>query len=546
MRFGELGSFDSLNPFVRRGTAPWPLTAHVYQTLMMRSYHEPFTLYPGVASAIEVPADRSAVHFTLAPRARFSDGSPVTVEDVIWSLETLGREGSPRYGGIWSSVASIQQTGERRVSVTFNTANRELPLLIALRPVLKKTAPWTEGLQGDPMVPPIGSGPYVVAEVEPGRRVVFQRVADWWAADLPASRGLHNPDRLVYEYFRTDHARFEALAAGEIDIMADADPVRWATGYDIAPVRDGRLVRSTLPHARPSGMRGFVFNTRRPPLDDRRVREALGLMFDFAWINERLYAGAYRRIGSYFSGSALGFEGPAEGAERALLAPFADTLPEGTLEGTALWPPSAGTGRDRRAQRRATRLLQAAGYRVVDGRLLGTDGEALALGVLVTTAEDAMLAGLWADALQRLGVTLDIRRVDPAQFAERRRAYDYDIVVNRWAMSRSPGTEQRLYFGAYGREEPDTRNFMGVADPAVDAMIDAMLAAEDAETFQAAVRALDRVLTAGLYVVPFGVLPDDRVAHAAWLRHPEPPEGARSLYGWFGWWSGPGVWWVER
>jgi peptide/nickel transport system substrate-binding protein len=391
------------------------------------------------------------------------------------------------------------------------------------------------------MTPPVGSGPYLVESAEPGRRVVFARDPDWWGAALPVNRGFNNFDTVVYDYYRSADALWQAVQAGEVDAFADRDPVRWAEGYDFAALREGRMTRSTVEHARPSGMEGFVFNTRRAPLDDRRVREALGIVFDWAWVNRRLYDGQYERIASYFSNSPLAFEGAAGGRERALLDPFAGALPEGTLEGTARWPGTAGTGRDRRALRRAARLLDEAGLVVVDGARRRADGRPLALTVLVRESEHATLATLWAEALAPLGVALDVRRVDAAQFAERRRGYDYDVTVNRWAMSLSPGTEQRFYFGSEGRAREGTRNYAGIAEPAVDAAIAAMLEAEGEKDFRAAVRALDRVLTAGLYVVPFGTLPEDRLVHDAALARP-----ARDpLYGWWGWRAGPGRWWRE-
>ncbi|MEM6972576.1 MAG: extracellular solute-binding protein [Pseudomonadota bacterium] len=509
---------------------------------MARNYSEAFALYPAIAKGIETAPDRSAVHFTLDKRARFSDGSPVTADDVIWSLRTLGEEGHPRYRSAWAAVERVEESEPGRISVYFNTDNRELPLLIALRPILKRMEPWDTALDSDPLSPPIGSGPYVVEGFEPGRTVTFARVEDWWGDALVASAGINNPDRVTYEFFRSGDALWQAVAAGEIDLFSDGDPVRWATGYDIPSVRDGRVVRTELTHRRPSGMEGFVFNTRRAPLDDRRVREALGLLFDWAWINERVFAGQYKRITSYFGGSSLAFEGAASGIEADLLAPFAATLPDGTLQGIARWPRTAGTGRDRRALRRAGQLMDAAGYAVADGARRGADGTPLTLTVLVRDTRDETLAGLWQAALERLGVALDIRRVDAAQFTERRRRYDYDITVNRWPMSLSPGTEQRLYFGSSGREAEGTRNYAGIDDPAVDRLIDRLVAAEDVAAFEAAVRALDRVLTAGLYVVPFGVLPTDRIVHTARMRAP----GTDSLYGWWAWWSGPGVWWIEE
>lgn len=539
--FGEIGGFDSLNPFVLKGRAPWAVTPHTVESLMTRSHDEPFTLYGLLAESIETPGDRSWVSFTLRPEARFSDGSPVTVEDVIWSFETLGREGHPRYRNAWDAVASIRQTGERSLRIDFTEPNRELPLLLGLRPVLKK-AQWDgRDFAASSLEPIIGSGPYVVAAFEPGRFVTFRRDPDWWGGDLAVNRGFNNFDEVRYEFFRNADALWQAVQTGAVDVFADADPVRWAEGYDFPAVTEGRLNRTEIAHGRPTGMEGFVFNTRRAPLDDRRVREALSLAFDWEWINERLYRGQLARITSYFANSPLAFEGKAVGREREILAPFEAALPPGTLEEGWRPPVSDGSGRDRRILRAAARLLEEAGWTVDGGLRRNARGEALRIEVLVQSTEDETLASLWSQALTRLGVVLEVRRVDAAQYQQRRLDYDYDVVTNRWSMSLSPGTEQRLYFGSAGRETPGTRNYMGVADPAVEAAIDAMLAAESEEDFRAAVRALDRVLSAGIYVVPFGVLPTDRVAHSARVRGPD----KAPLYGWWGWWAGPGLWWRE-
>jgi peptide/nickel transport system substrate-binding protein len=312
--------------------------------------------------------------------------------------------------------------------------------------------------------------------------------------------------------------------------------VRWASGYDFPAAQDGRLQRAEIAHGRPTGMHGFVFNTRRPVFADRRVREALALSFDWEWVNQRLYRGQYARIESYFGNSALGFEGAAEGAEAALLATFAGALPADTLEAGWRPPVSDGTGRDRRNLRRAARLLEAAGWTVNGTLRRNAGGETLSFEILVASTEDETLASLWASGLGRLGVEARVRLVDNAQYLARRRDYDYDMTVNRWYLSLSPGVEQRLYFGAQGRTEPGTRNYMGVADPAVEAAIDSLLAAENRDRFESSVRALDRVLSSGIYVIPFGYLPTDRVA---WQRGFARPETG-ALYGWR-----PEVWWWQ-
>jgi len=532
--FGETGGFDSLNPYLLKGRAPWGVRAHTIESLMARSYDEPFTLYGLLAESVETPEDRSWVEFTLRPEARFADGSPVTVADVIWSLETVGTQGHPAYRNAWNAVSGVEQTGPGRLRISFAEPNRELALIMGLRPVLKK-AEW-EGREfaRSTLEPITGSGPYVVDRFEPGRFISFRRNPDYWGRDLGVTRGLNNFDEIKYEYFRNSEALWSAVKTGEVSVFTDSDAARWADGYDFPAALDGRLLRGEISHGRPTGMYGFVFNTRRAVFADRRVREALALSFDWEWVNQRLYRGQYKRIESYFANSSLGFEGPAAGREAALLAPFAETLPAGTLEAGWRPPASDGSGRDRKNLRAAVRLLEEAGWKV-DGRVRrNAAGEALSFEVLVASTGDETLAELWSGALGRLGVEVQVRRVDNAQYVARRRNYDYDMTVNRWFLSLSPGVEQRLYFGAQGRTDPGTRNYMGVDDPAVESMIAALLAAANRPDFESAVRALDRVLSAGIYVIPFGYLPTDRVAWQKGYARPE----RDALYGWR-----PEVWW---
>lgn len=538
---GESGTFDSLNPYILKGSAPWGIRSHMIESLMARSFAEPFSLYGLLAESIETPADRSWVAFTLRPEARFSDGSPVTVEDVIWSFETLGTKGHPRYRQAWLGVQSIRAEGDRRVRIDFAQPNRELPLLLGLRPVLRKAQ--FDGVDfaeaTDTVL--IGTGPYLLDGWEPGQFIAFRRNPDYWGRDLGVNRGLNNFDRVRYEYFRNPESYWEALKTGGISIFAETDPVRWLTGYDFEAVASGRLVRGEIPDRRPSGMEGFVFNTRRPIFADRRVRAALALTFDWQWVNQKLYRGAYDRIESYFGGSELGFRDEPTPGEKALLDPFIADLAPGLLTDPWRPPVSDGTGRDRRNLRRAAKLLDEAGWAVADGARRNAAGERMAFEIMVVSGRDETLASLWRDALKRVGIEVTIRAVDVPQFQKRRRDYDYDMIANRWGMSLSPGTEQRYYFGSDGRDLPGTRNYMGVAEPAVDKVIEAIVAARERPAFVDAVRALDRVLTHGVYVIPFGVLPAQPLV---WKRRLGKPAQA-SLYGWWGWWSGPGLWWEE-
>lgn len=537
--FGEVGSFDSLNPYILKGSVPWPIRMHVVESLMARSFGEPFTLYGLLAESVETPEDRSWVEFVLREEARFSDGSPVTVEDVIWSFKTLGTIGHPRYRNAWKGVDNVEQTGPRSVRFNLAGGNRELPLILGLRPILKKAQ--FEGLDfaATDQLRIIGSGAYTIGDVEPGRFIEFKRNPDWWAADLPAMRGLNNFDTVRYEYFRNEDAMWESLQAGAISLHAEYDPVRWADGYTFPAFTEGRIQRGEIEHQRPTGMAGFVFNTRREMFADRRVREALALSFDWEWINDRVYRSAFARIQSYFGNSPLGASGAATPGEREILDPFVSSLPEGALE--TMWQPpvSDGSGRNRKNLRAAGKLLEEAGWTIQDGVRKNSEGQPLEFEILVSSSRHETIASLWRDMLERLGVRIDVRLVDSAQYRERRTNYDYDMIVNRWAMSLSPGVEQQLYFGAAGRTDPGTRNYMGVDDPAIEAAIDALLAARTREGFVDGVRALDRVLTWGLYVVPFGTLPKDRVVWKTGFERPT----TDSLYGWWGWWAGPGVWW---
>lgn len=536
---GERGSFDSLNPFILKGTAPPMIRSLVFESLLGRSWDEPFTLYGLLAESVETDAARSYVAFTLRPEARFSDGSPVTVEDVLWSFGTLAEKGLPNFAFTAAKVRSMVQTGPRSLRIDFSEPDRELPLILGLRPVLRK-ADW-EGrdFAASTLRPPVGSGPYVIAEVEAGRSLVFRRDPGWWGRDLPLNRGLHNLDEVRLDYYRDNAARFEAFRAGLISVHREGDPARWAEIATFPAAVDGRIRLARIPHHRPSGMFGLVFNGRRGIFADWRVREALILAFNWEWISRRLQGDAWRRITSYFANSPLAFSGPAEGREAELLAPFAAELLPGTLEG---WqpPPGDAEGTNRANLRRARDLLAEAGWRVRDGVLADAGGRPFAFTVLLRPTDPEGVVSIWVEALRTLGIRAEMRIADEAQYTELRLRYDFDMVVNSWALSLSPGNEQAFYWGSAGRTTEGTRNYMGVASPAVDAMISALLASETEAEFLAAVRALDRVLTAGRWVIPFWYAPESWIAHEAGLRFPE----RLPLYGD---WTGflPEVWWRE-
>lgn len=540
---GESGSFDSLNPFIVNGIAPTGVSALTVESLMGRSYDEPFTLYGVLAESVTTDPERSWVEFTLREGARFSDGSPVTVEDVIWSFETLGTQGHPRYATAWTKIAKSEITGPRSVKFTFNTVDRELPLILGLRPILKKAQWEGKDFTASTLEAPIGSGPYVVAEVEPGNHVTYRKNPDWWGKDLPFYRGQHNLDEVRIDYFGDAGVVFEAFKAGEINTYRETNPVKWAQQYSFPAVTSGDVVKSEIPHARPSGIDGFVFNTRRPIFADWHVREALIHAFNFELINQTLNGGIPPRITSYFGNSTLGMEpgAPAEGRVAELLDPFREELLPGALKGYTL--PVAEGEANRKNIRKATKLLEEAGWTVQDGVLKNAAGEPFTFEILLVNGEDDIIsaASIYVEALKRLGIEARITTVDSAQYKERTTNFDFDMTHYIRSLSLSPGNEQLLYWGAAGINEPGSRNWMGMNSPAAEAMISTMLAAKDPAEFDAAVEALDRILTTGRYVIPIWYAEVSRIAHAKTLHYPE----RLPLYGdWIGF--QPDVWWSEE
>lgn len=542
--FGENGTFDSLNPFIVKGNPATGVSAYTVETLMGRSYDEPFALYGLLAESIDTDAGRTYVEFTLRPEARFSDGSPVTVEDVLWSFETLGTVGNPRYAAAWKKIAKAEKVGERGVRFTFNTEDRELPLILGLRPVLQKAQWEGKDFTVSSLEAPIGSGPYTVAEVEAGRFVTYRKDPDWWGKDLAFNNGLYNFDEIRFDYFGDGGVLFEAFKAGDIMSYRETNPAKWEANYDFPAVQSGEVVKSVIPHQRPSGIEGLVFNTRKPMFADWRVRQALIDAFNFELINQTLNGGLNPRIASYFGNSPLGMTpgAPAEGKVLELLQPFADQLLPGTIEGYAL-PVADGTEANRKNIRAATDLLAEAGWTVQDGVLKNAAGEPFTFDILLVNGADQMIsvASIYVEALKRLGIAATVTTVDAAQYKERTNAYDFDMTHYIRSLSLSPGNEQTLYWGSAGVTEPGTRNWMGMNSPAAEAMIATMVASTDQADFIAATQALDRILTAGRYVIPIWYSDVSRIAHRKELHYPE----RLPLYGdWIGF--QPDVWWSQN
>ncbi|OYX43272.1 MAG: ABC transporter substrate-binding protein [Rhodobacterales bacterium 32-67-9] len=542
--FGEPGGFDSLNPYILKGNAPWGLGIHTVETLMGRSIDEPFSLYGLLAESVETDESRSWVEFTLRPEARFSDGSPVTIADVMWSYETLGTQGHPRYRGTWGKVAMMEQTGDRSVRFTFNAPDRELALLMGMRPILKK-AQWDgKDFAESSLDVPIGSGPYVVADFEPGRYISFRRNPDYWGRDLAFNRGQHNFDEIRYDYFGDGDVVFQAFTAGETTSLREANSAKWLSQYNFAAIQSGEVVKAEIPNQRPSGITGLVMNTRNPVFADWRVREAMILAFNFEFINQTLNGGTEPRITSYFSNSVLGMDhGAATGKVAELLAPFAADLPPGTIEGYSLPEGNAARALDRGNLRKAIALLEEAGWTVQDGVLKKADGAPFDFEIVLSSGatETQTITDIYVEALKNLGITPRVTVVDSAQYKERTNNYQFDMAWYTRSLSLSPGNEQLLYWGAKGVTEPGSRNWMGMNSPAAEAMVAAMTGARSQEDFIAATQALDRILTAGRYVIPVWFSKVSRIAHSAHLHYPE----RIPLYGD---WPGfqPEVWWYEE
>ena len=539
-----VGSFDSMNPYIQKGSVHWQLRFLIGESLMGRTLDEPFSLYGVLAEGIETGPNRDWVEFTLNPAARFSDGTPVTAEDVIWSFETLGTQGHGRYRGFWGKVDSLTEVRPGVVRFEFNTEDRELPLLAGLRPILKK-AQW-DGIdfaESGLDVVPITSSPYVIDDFEAGRFISLTRNPDYWGADIPFRKGTANLDEIRLEFFGDETAAFEAFKTGIVNANREFNVAKWESQYNFPDVESGDVVKFVLPHQRPSGMTGFVMNTRRDQFSDWRVRDAMIQAFNFEFINEAMTGSQQPRITSYWSNSPLGMShDAASGRVLEFLEPFAAELTPGAIEGYSL-PVSDGSERNRAGTAKALEMMEAAGWTIQDGVMKNADGEPFTFQILLKSgaSENTAIVDMYTQSLERIGVTVDIQSVDNAQFKERTDAFDFDMTYYRRGVSLSPGNEQYAYYGIDAADTAGSRNLMGVQSPAVDAMIGKLLTSESQDDFVAAVKALDRVLTSGRYVIPIYQWNISRLAHAKELKFPEP----LPIFGdWPGW--QPDVWWWEE
>lgn len=516
------GTFDNLNPFTPKGIAAQGISTLVFQPLMARSADEPFSLYGLIANDVRMPEDRSFIIFHINPRARFSDGHPITAEDVLFSFNLLRSKGQMFYRSFYNQVARAEEIDPLTVRFDIAEGNRETPLMLAQMPVLPSHLINSETFDQETFRVPVGSGPYVVASVDAGRSITFKRNPNFWAEDLPITRGLYNFDEIRFDYYRDANTQFEAFKAGLYDVRNEQSAARWATGYDFPAVENGTIIRETLPVETPRPMYGFALNTRRSHLADIKVREALGYFFDFPWVNRNLFHNLYTRTGSYFSGSALSSQGlPASPGERALLAPFPDAVRPDILEGTWRPPEADGSGRDRTLARKGLELLSSAGYALKDGLLRNKKGEPLTFEIMVLSRDEERLALNFAHSLKAVGITAKVRLVDEAQYWKRLLASDFDVILYTWNVSASPGGEQLNRWSMAAADRPGSLNITGAKSPAIDAMINALLVARTTEEFIDAVRALDRVLLSGFYVVPLFHSKGQWIARREAIERPE-------------------------
>jgi len=536
---GVLGTFDSLNPLIVKGIAPPAIRNYVVESLMARGYDEPFTLYGLIARGVETDAERSYVTFHLDPAAKFSDGAPVTAEDVIFSWQLLRDKGRPNHRTYYAKVAKAEAIGEQAVRFDLSGSDdREIALILGLMPVLAKHAVNPETFEETSFQAPLGTGPYLVAEVDPGKSVTLKRNPNYWGRDLSINRGLWNFDEIRLDYYREANSHLEAFKRGLYDFRNELDPGRWQTAYDFPALREGRVLKEALPTGVPKASSYYVFNTRRAVFSDVRVREAILLLFDFEWINHGYFFDLYRRSASYFDDSELSSHGrPADQREKALLAPFANAVRADVLDGAWSPPVSDGSGRDRATLKRALALLAASGYELRGTELVERkSGRPLTFEILVKARDEERLALLFSQSLKRAGIAARVRMVDAVQYEGRRLTYDFDMIEYRWDQSLSPGNEQAFYWGSAAADQPGTRNYMGVKSAAVDAMIAALLKAEGRADFVASVRALDRVLISGFYVIPLFYPPAQWIARWTTVGRP----ATTSLYGYL-----PETWWRE-
>jgi microcin C transport system substrate-binding protein len=539
MKFSAIGTYDTFNPFVVKGIPPSGIGG-IFDTLTVSSEDEPASEYGLAAETIDIAPDKLSVLYTLRKGARFHDGSPMTPDDVVWTFNTLQEKGHPRYRSYYGDVTKVEKAGERGIRFTFKSAeNRELPQIIGQMPVLSK-AYWSgRDFAKTTLEPPLGSGAYKIDTFDPGRSVTYRRIADYWGDQLPVNKGRHNVDVIRYDYYRDGTIALEAFKAGQYDIRLENSLKSWATGYDSPALREGLIKKEEIPNQLPSGMQGFGYNLRRPLFQDPRVRQALGYAFDFEWSNKNLFYGAYTRTRSYFDNSELAATGTPQGEELKILEPFRGKIPDEVFTKEYDPPKYDGSGNIRDGLREALKLLKDAGWSFKNEKLANDKtGQPFEFEILLNDPQMERIVLPFAKNLERMGVTARVRSIDSAQYEKRMETFDYDIAVEVFGQSLSPGNEQRDFFGSQSADRPGSRNIPGIKNPAIDALIDRIIFAKDRAELVAACKAMDRVLLWNFYVVPQFTYGFQRYARWDRFSHPEPlPQ-----YGVAGF---PTLWWWD-
>lgn len=533
---GAFGTFDTLNPFILKGNPAG--VGETFDTLAVQSEDEPFSEYGLVAESMEIPADRSWVIYTIRPEARFHDGSPITADDVVWTFNTLKSKGHPRYRIYYRSVVKAEKVGEHKVKFSFTPGdNRELPLIIGQLPVLSKKYYETRDFTQTALEAPLGSGPYKVATVDPGRSITLERIKDYWAKNLPVNKGRYNFDRMRIDYYGDENVELEGFKAGNVDIREENNSKLWATGYDIPAVLDGRIKKVKIPNKLDQGMQGFIYNIRRPLFKDPRVRQALAHAFDFEWSNKALFYSQYTRNESYFSNSELASHGLPSPEELKILEPLKGRIPDEVFTKEYHAPKTDGSGNIRPNLAIALKLLQQAGWTVKNGRLTNAKGEPFSFEILLVQPAFERITQPFIQNLKRLGIDAHIRTVDTSQYKYRLDHFDFDMTVVTFPESLSPGNEQRQYWGSEFADEPGSDNFIGIKDKAIDHLIDLVISAPDRENLLTRVHALDRVLLWNHFVIPHYYISYFRVAY--WDKFERPKIDPPYALDFFNWWIDP-------
>jgi microcin C transport system substrate-binding protein len=548
LKLGLVGTFDSLNPFIIRGKAPMGIETGVfslvYESLMTRSWDEPFTLYGLIAESVEVPEDRASITFNLNPKAHWQDGKPITADDVLFSYQTLRDQGRPNHRTYYKKVAAAEKLSDRRVRFTFKpnadgTIDRELPLIMGLMPVLPKHD-WEGRVFNETTLKiPVGSGPYKIANLNPGRSITYARDPYYWATDLPVVKGLYNFATIQIDYYRDDGAALQAFKGGAFDLRREGGPTKWATAYDTQAVTEGKIKLAAFPHESPEPARGFALNARRPLFADKVLRKAVAYAFDSAWIDRTLFHGLVKRAESFFPGSELATDAtrPPEGEERAILEKYRAALPPEIFTESVASPSTTDEPESLRDNLLiAASLLKNAGYTLRNETLFTPQGALVSFEILLSDPADEKIALTWAHALKRLGIAATVRTVDSAQYQARLTSFDYDVTIAQWFNTLSPGNEQSAYWGSAAASQKGSRNYVGISDKIVDALATAIPASKTREDLVATTRALDRVLLEGAYVIPFFYRGADPIAY--WQTRLDHPDHA-SLYGSIleSWWA---------